>query len=90
MILATFGNPAGLRREGDNLFTETESSGQAVTGAAEGTVQGSVHSGSIELSNVDLAEQFTNMILAQRGFQASARSITTSDELLSELVNLKR
>ena len=90
VILATFGNPAGLRREGENLFTETESSGQAVTGAAESTVQGSVHSGAIELSNVDLAEQFTNMILAQRGFQASARTITTSDELLSELVNLKR
>ena len=90
VMLATFGNPGGLRRDGENLFAESEASGEAVTGAAESTVQGSVHSRSIELSNVDLAEEFTNMILSQRGFQASARSITTSDELLTELVNLKR
>ncbi len=61
-----------------------------MVGAAVTTVQGSIRSRSIELSNVDLAEEFTNMIVSQRGFQASARSITTSDELMSELVNLKR
>ena len=88
--LAAFSNAGGLRREAQNLFAQTESSGQAVVGAAETTVQGSIRSGAIELSNVDLAEEFTNMIVSQRGFQASARSITTSDELMSELVNLKR
>lgn len=88
--LAAFSNSGGLKREAQNLFVQTESSGQPVVGAAETTVQGSIRSGSIELSNVDLAEEFTNMIVSQRGFQASARSITTSDELMSELVNLKR
>jgi flagellar hook protein FlgE len=89
-VLASFGNPEGLRRQGDNLFTQTESSGQAVTGAAESTVQARIRSGAIEMSNVDLSEEFTNLIVSQRGFQASARSITTADELLSELVSLKR
>ena len=88
--LASFSNPGGLKRQGDNLFSVTESSGQAVIGSAESTIQSSIRSGAIELSNVDLAQEFTNMIVTQRGFQASARSITTSDELLSELVNLKR
>ena len=88
--LAAFSNSEGLKREAQNLFVQTESSGQPVVGAAETTVQGSIRSRSIELSNVDLAEEFTNMIVSQRGFQASARSITTSDELMSELVNLKR
>jgi flagellar hook protein FlgE len=54
------------------------------------TIQGAIRSGALELSNVDLAQEFTNMIVTQRGFQASARSITTADELLTELVNLKR
>jgi flagellar hook protein FlgE len=88
--LASFGNVNGLKRQGDNMFIETESSGQAVIGTAETTVQGSIRSGAIEMSNVDLAQEFTNMIVTQRGFQASARSITTSDELLTEVVNLKR
>ena len=88
--LAAFSNAGGLKRQAQNLFVQTESSGQPVVGAAETTVQGSIRSGAIELSNVDLAEEFTNMIVSQRGFQASARSITTSDELMSELVNLKR
>ena len=66
------------------------SPGVKVIGAAEITVQGSIRSGAIEMSNVDLAQEFTNMIVTQRGFQANARSITTSDELLTEVVNLKR
>ncbi len=90
VILASFGNPEGLQRQGGNLFAQTEASGQAVSGAAESTVQGRIRSGAIELSNVDLSEEFTNLIVSQRGFQASARSITTADELLSELVSLKR
>ena len=88
--LASFNNVGGMKRQGGNLFIQTQSSGQPVLGAAESTVQGSIRSGSIEMSNVDLAEEFTNMITTQRGFQASARSITTSDELLNEVVNLKR
>ena len=90
VVLAGFSNASGLKREGDNIFSQTESSGQAVIGTAESTIQSSIRSGAIELSNVDLAQEFTDMIITQRGFQASARSITTSDELLAELVNLKR
>ena len=86
--LASFGNVDGLMRQGGNMFVQTEASGEAVIGAAESTVQGSIRSGQIEMSNVDLAAEFTNMIVTQRGFQASARSITTSDELLTEVVNL--
>ena len=88
--LASFGNADGLMRQGGNMFVQTEASGEAVVGAAESTVQGSIRSGQVEMSNVDLAAEFTNMIVTQRGFQASARSITTSDELLTEVVNLKR
>ena len=90
VALATFDNAGGLRQEGSNLFAETISSGTVRTGEATTEIQGAVRSGHIELSNVDLAEEFTSMIVTQRGFQASARTITTSDELMSELVNLKR
>ncbi|MEE2657959.1 MAG: flagellar hook-basal body complex protein [Candidatus Latescibacterota bacterium] len=88
--LAVFANAGGLRREGDNLFVNTTSSGEPDEREAMTQVQSAIRAGHVELSNVDLAEEFTNMIVTQRGFQASARSITTSDELLSELVNLKR
>ena len=90
VALAIFDNAGGLRQEGSNLFAETISSGTVRTGEATTEIQGAVRSGHIELSNVDLAEEFTSMIVTQRGFQASARTITTSDELMSELVNLKR
>ena len=88
--MASFGNENGLLRQGDNMFGETEASGEATIGVAGTTVQGSINSGQVEMSNVDLANEFTNMIVTQRGFQASARSITTADELLTEVVNLKR
>ncbi|MBI2506093.1 MAG: flagellar hook-basal body complex protein [Candidatus Latescibacteria bacterium] len=90
VLLASFTNPEGLKRIGDNLFAQTQASGQPVVGAAQSTVQGRIRSSSVEMSNVDLAEEFINMMVTQRGFQASARTITTSDELLTELVNLKR
>ncbi len=90
VALATFGNAGGLRQEGSNLFAETIASGSVRTGEATTEIQGAIRAGHIELSNVDLAEEFTSMIVTQRGFQASARTITTSDEMLSELVNLKR
>jgi flagellar hook protein FlgE len=88
--LATFVNPHGLIRTGQNIFETGPNSGDPSIGAAGTSGRGSVAPGSLEASNVDLGQEFTNMILAQRGFQASSRVITTSDEMLQELVNLKR
>lgn len=90
IALSEFVNPAGLVRYGDNLFQASTNSGKALVGQAGGAVEATISSGSLEQSNVDLAREFTNMILAQRGFQASARIITSSDEVLTELLNLKR
>jgi flagellar hook protein FlgE len=88
--LADFNNPEGLVRTGSNAYAVTANSGTAVLGfAGEGSVS-SIASGELEMSNVDLAQEFTNMIVAQRGFQANGRVITTSDQLLQELVDLKR
>ena len=91
IAIATFSNPSGLEKEGGNLYRATGSSGEAVIVApqsADSSAQ--IISNSLEMSNVDLAEEFTEMISAQRGFQANTRIITTSDEILQELVNLKR
>jgi flagellar hook protein FlgE len=88
--LASFDNPAGLMKLGSNLFQETPNSGTATTGTAGSGSFGSITPGALEMSNVDLSEQFTAMITTQRGFQANSRVITTSDEILQELVNLKR
>ena len=88
--LATFANPAGLSKVGTNLFRETSNSGVANVGDAGTGRRGTLAPGSLEGSNVDLAEEFTKLIVAQRGFQANARVITTSDEVLQEAVNLKR
>ncbi len=90
VLLASFTDPEGLKRVGDNLFSQTEASGQPVVGAAQSTVQGRIRAGSLEMSNVDLANEFVTMMVTQRGFQANARTITTADDLLNELVNLKR
>ncbi len=90
IALATFPNPAGLARVGTNIFEVSANSGDANVGPAQTGSRGSIASGSIEGSNVDLAQEFTNLILAQRGFQANSRMITTNDEILQELVNLKR
>ncbi|MCK0470759.1 flagellar basal body rod protein FlgG [Halalkalibacter sp. APA_J-10(15)] len=88
--LAYFANPEGLQKEGDNLYQVTPNSGgvNITTPGNEGT--GVVVAGTLEMSNVDLSEEFTEMIVAQRAFQANTRIITTSDEILQELVNLKR
>ncbi|PAV30007.1 flagellar basal body rod protein FlgG [Virgibacillus profundi] len=91
ILLASFSNPSGLEKAGSNLFINSPNAGLAenlVTPETEGTA--SIVSGALEMSNVDLAEEFTEMITAQRGFQANTRIITTSDEILQELVNLKR
>jgi flagellar hook protein FlgE len=90
--LTTFPNPAGLIKAGDNLWKTAAASGAATEGAPADAANGagSLRSGVLEGSNVDLAAEFTNMIVAQRGFQASSRVISTADELLQDLVNIKR
>lgn len=90
LALARFTNPSGLIRTGESAFTQGLNSGEPEVGVANSGGRGSISSGYLEASNVDMAQEFTNMILAQRGFQASSRVITTSDEILQELVNLKR
>src|SRR5215212_9963390 len=90
ITLATFSNPAGLTRMGNNLYQVSNNSGAATVGNPGTSGLGSIQSGFLEMSNVDLAAQFTNMIIAQRGFQASSRVITASDEILQDLVNIKR
>jgi flagellar hook protein FlgE len=90
LAVATFRNAAGLKREGRNFMSESSNSGTAEFGAARSGGRGSIISGTLEMSNVDVAREFTDMIVTQRGFQSNARVITTSDQLLEELVNLKR
>ena len=90
VALAQFANPAGLSRQGGNLFSLSASSGQPVIGRPGDSGRGTIASGTLEMSNVDLAQQFTNMIMAQRGFQANSRVITTSDEMLQDLISMKR
>lgn len=90
IVLADFNNPAGLLRVGDNMYAVSGNSGGAVNGYALEGSQSTLTSGALEMSNVDLAQEFTNMIVAQRGFQANSRVITNSDEMLQEVVNLKR
>ncbi len=91
--LAKFANESGLERAASNLWRVSGSSGPEIpaggaTPGLEGV--GLTISGTVEMSNVDLAAEFTNLILAQRGFQASSRVITTSDQVLEDLVNLQR
>ena len=88
--LATFNNQAGLEKAGSNLYTESANSGTRTIGAPNSGAAGSLNPGALEMSNVDLAQEFTDMITTQRGFQANSRVITVSDTLLEELVNLKR
>lgn len=88
--IATFANPNGLEKAGGNLYQTSVNSGVAEIGAAAEGGRGALVGGALEMSNVDLSSEFTNLIIAQRGFQANSRVITTSDELLQELVNLKR
>jgi flagellar hook protein FlgE len=87
--LATFSNAAGLERSGSNRWLVSANSGTPAIGVPSAQF-GFTTSGAIEMSNVDLAQAFTNMITAQRGFQANSRVISTSDEMLQDLVNLKR
>ena len=88
--MALFSNVAGLQRSGANTFEPTSNSGIAVTGTPGTGGRGLVGTGVLEGSNTDLAREFTNVVIAQRGFQASSRVITSADEMLQDLVNLKR
>jgi flagellar hook protein FlgE len=88
--LTTFPNPGGLTKTGDNLYKQAAASGDPAEGAPGADGRGNIRSGVLESSNVDLAQEFTNMISAQRAFQANSRVVTSSDEILQDLVNIKR
>jgi flagellar hook protein FlgE len=90
VVLSRFTNPNGLGRSGENGFVETIDSGAALAGAPTNNGLGRLISQTIEQSNVDLGKEFVDMIITQRAFQANSRAITTTDEMLQELVNLKR
>ncbi|ACL70430.1 flagellar hook protein FlgE, epsilon proteobacterial [Halothermothrix orenii H 168] len=90
IAIAYFVNPSGLMKEGETLFSPSENSGDPQIGEAGSGGRGKISVGNLEMSNVDLAEQFTDMITTQRGFQANSKIITTTDQMLQDLVNLKR
>lgn len=90
IALATFANPGGLAKAGNSSYRVGDNSGQPAIGEAGTGGRGSLIAGALEMSNVDLAEEFTGLIVAQRGFQANSRVISSSDEVLQDLVNLKR
>ncbi len=90
VAMAVFTNPGGLTAVGENLFEVSNNSGLANIGEANQGGRGKIVAGALEMSNVDLSDQFTDMIITQRGFQANSRTITTSDQMLQELINLKR
>ena len=90
LAVADFNNPMGLEKIGETAYRQTANSGDAELGVAGQGQRGTLMAGALEMSNVDLAAEFTNLILAQRGFQASSRVITTSDQVLEDLVNIKR
>jgi len=90
IALAGFTNPQGLEKVGENLYIETMNSGLADISPAEIKGKGKIYSGALEMSNVDLSDAFVDMIVTQRGFQANSRTITTTDQMLQELLNLKR
>ncbi len=89
IALASFSNPAGLQREGSNLWSDSANSGFEGFKTAD-DLGSEVISGALEMSNVDLAEEFTDLIITQRGFQANSRVITTADEITMEILNIKR
>jgi flagellar hook protein FlgE len=90
LALATFNNPKGLTKQGSNLYSESQAAGSANVGTASTGGRGMLIGSAVEGSNVDIAQEFTSMILAQRGYQANSKSITVSDELLQETLALKR
>jgi len=89
LALATFANPSGLTKAGNSSYRVGDNSGNALVGTAGTGGRGTLTAGALEMSNVDLSEEFTGLIVAQRGFQANSKVITTSDEILQTLVNMK-
>ncbi|UML85985.1 flagellar hook protein FlgE [Leptospira interrogans] len=87
---AVFNNPAGLDKAGDTMFSYSMNSGEPNIGEAGVQGRGKINAGLLEMSNVDLSDQFTDMIVTQRGFQANSRTITTSDQMIQEVLGLKR
>ncbi len=90
LALASFTNPGGLLKAGNSTFAESASSGQPQVGVPNTGGRGRLLPGNLEMSNVDLSTEFTSMILTQRGFQASTRVITTVDQMMEDVVNLRR
>ena len=89
LVLATFNNTGGLEKVGSSYYIKSSNSGEAIFNFANNNC-GKLNGGSLEMSNVDLSTELTNMIITQRGFQANSRVITTTDSMLEELINLKR
>lgn len=90
LALSSFNNPMGLEKIGNSLYTASNNSGDAMIGEAGMLGRGTMMVGALEMSNVDLAESFTDMIVTERGFQSNSRVITTSDSMLQEILTLKR
>jgi flagellar hook protein FlgE len=90
VAMASFPNQGGLEKTGDNTFRKTNNSGNANISASGIAGKGKIQAGALEMSNVDMADQFTDMIITQRGFQANSRTIQTADQLLQEVLTLKR
>ena len=90
LALATFNNPTGLVKMGSNRYNASISSGEPSIGVAGDGGRGTIAGSTLELSNVDMAAEFISMIVAQRGYQANSRMITTTDEILQDSINLKR
>jgi flagellar hook protein FlgE len=86
----TFNNPQGLEKAGASEYTATVNSGQPQVGVANTGSRGSLVSGALEGSNVDLSQEFSNLIIAERGFEANSKVITTSDDILQALVQMKQ
>jgi flagellar hook protein FlgE len=90
LALSKFNNAEGLEKAGNNNYSASANSGTAQIGSANSEGYGTIRQGTLEMSNVDLANEFTEMIVTSRSYQANSRTITTSDEMLQELINLKR
>ncbi len=90
VAVAAFNNPSGLMKAGDSTFIASNNSGTAQVGSANTGGRGSFSAGTLEMSNVDIAQEFANMIIYERGFQANSKVITTGDDMLQTLVGMKR
>jgi flagellar hook protein FlgE len=90
VALASFNNPGGLQKVGNSEYASGTNSGVPLIGQGGSGGRGTLTAGSLEMSNVDLSQEFTNLIIAQRGFQANSKVITTSDQILNDLVNMKQ